>query len=70
VRFELPDESISLDAVECDLIRAALQKHDWNQTRAAAYLGVTRSTLIYRMQKHALAQGHDVLPQAPPEPAE
>jgi two-component system NtrC family response regulator len=60
VRFELPDESISLDAVECDLIRAALQKHDWNQTRAAAYLGVTRSTLIYRMQKHALAQGGDV----------
>jgi two-component system NtrC family response regulator len=70
VRFELPDESISLDAVECDLIRAALQKHDWNQTRAAAYLGVTRSTLIYRMQKHALAQGLDVPPQAPPEPAE
>jgi len=51
VRFELPDEGISLEHVERDLIVAALEKHDWNQTRAAAYLGITRSTLLYRMQK-------------------
>jgi two-component system NtrC family response regulator len=51
VRIELPDEGISLEHVERDLIVAALEKHDWNQTRAAAYLGITRSTLLYRMQK-------------------
>lgn len=54
VRMELPDEGISLEKVERELILTALEKHDWNQTRAAAYLDVTRSTLLYRMQKYAL----------------
>ena len=31
-----------------------LEKHAWNQTRAAAYLDITRSTLMYRMQKFGL----------------
>jgi two-component system NtrC family response regulator len=51
VPFELPDEGISLDNMERDLLVAALEKHNWNQTRAAAYLGITRSTLLYRIQK-------------------
>jgi two-component system NtrC family response regulator len=54
VRIELPDEGVSLDGVERDLILAALEKHDWNQTRAAAYLDITRSALLYRMEKYAL----------------
>ncbi len=54
LRLELPDEGLPLEEVERDLIRAALEKHGWNQTRAAAYLDVTRSTLIYRMQKFGL----------------
>jgi len=57
VRFELPDEGISLDDVERDLLVAALEKHDWNQTRAAVYLGITRSTLLYRMQKFQIERG-------------
>jgi two-component system NtrC family response regulator len=55
-RVELPDDGISLEAVERDLILAALDKHDWNQTRAAAYLDITRSALLYRMQKHGLVR--------------
>jgi two-component system NtrC family response regulator len=54
VRIELPDEGISLEKVERELILTALEKHDWNQTRAAAYLDITRSTLLYRMQKYGL----------------
>jgi two-component system NtrC family response regulator len=54
LRMELPDDGISLEEVEKDLLLAALQKHDWNQTRAAAYLRITRSTLLYRMQKFSL----------------
>lgn len=54
LRMELPDEGVPLEEVERELIRAALEKHNWNQTRAAAYLDLTRSTLIYRMQKFAL----------------
>lgn len=55
-RVELPDDGISLDEVERDLIRAALDRHDWNQTRAAAYLGITRSALLYRMEKHGIGR--------------
>ncbi len=54
LRVELPDEGISLEELERDLIVAALDKHNWNQTRAAAYLDITRSTLLYRMQKFGI----------------
>lgn len=54
VKFELPSESISLDDVEREIIRYALEMHDDNQTQTAKYLGITRSALIYRMQKSGL----------------
>jgi two-component system, NtrC family, response regulator len=54
LRIELPDDGISLEEVERELLLAALEKHDWNQTRAAAYLDITRSTLLYRMQRFGL----------------
>jgi two-component system NtrC family response regulator len=64
---ELPDGR-SADEVEREPIRAALERHHWNQTRAAAYLDITRSTLIYRMQKFGIvapaAEG-DMAPHAP-----
>jgi two-component system, NtrC family, response regulator AtoC len=40
--------------VERELILRALERYDWNQTKAAQYLGLTRKTLIYRMDRHAL----------------
>ena len=54
MRMELPDEGISLEDVERELLLAALEKHNWNQTRAAAFLNITRSTLVYRMEKFGL----------------
>jgi two-component system NtrC family response regulator len=51
VKFELPAENISLDEVERDIIRFALDMHNSNQSQTARYLGITRSALIYRMQK-------------------
>ena len=54
VRFELPSAGISLDDVERDILQRALQMHDNNQSQTAAYLGITRSALIYRMQKYNL----------------
>jgi two-component system NtrC family response regulator len=51
---DFPDEGISLEETERRLIELALSKADGNQTRAAELLGVTRHTLIYRMQKHGL----------------
>jgi DNA-binding NtrC family response regulator len=51
VRMELPPENISLDAVEREIIRYALDMHNGNQSQTARYLSITRSALIYRMQK-------------------
>ena len=52
--LNLPDEGIELEALEKNLIIKALEKNGNNQTRAAAYLGITRPTLIYRMEKYGL----------------
>jgi DNA-binding NtrC family response regulator len=52
--LNLPDEGISLEDLEKSLIVKALEKHKGNQTRAAEYLGITRPTLIYRMEKYGI----------------
>jgi two-component system NtrC family response regulator len=62
LRMELPDEGVSLEDVEKELLFATLQKHNWNQTRAATYLKITRSTLIYRMQKFSLERPRSAEP--------
>jgi DNA-binding NtrC family response regulator len=62
LRMELPDNGLSLEDVERELLIAALVKHNWNQTRAATYLNISRSALIYRMQKFGLER-----PGAAPE---
>ena len=51
---ELPAAGLSLEGVEKELILRALEKHEWNQSRAARYLGITRHTLLYRMEKHGI----------------
>lgn len=50
--FIIPDEGINLDEVEKSLIVQALKKANNNQTKAAKLLGITRHTLLYRMEKH------------------
>jgi two-component system NtrC family response regulator len=52
--LNLPEEGLSLEELEKSLIIKALEKHQGNQTRAAEYLGITRPTLIYRMEKYGL----------------
>ena len=63
LRLELPPHGISLEAVEKELIEKALQKFDWNQTKAANFLDISRRTLIYRMEKHGI-QRDDGVPKA------
>jgi len=53
---ELPLDGVSLEDLEKDLIVKALIKADWNQTRAAQYLSLSRKTLIYRMEKHGISR--------------
>ena len=54
LHLELPDEGLSLEDLERQILVAALDKHAWNQTRTAAYLNIGRAALIYRMQKFNL----------------
>jgi DNA-binding NtrC family response regulator len=54
LQLGLPEQGISLEAVEKELIEKALQKFEWNQTKAAGFLDISRRTLIYRMEKHGI----------------
>lgn len=56
LHLDLPEEGISLEAVERELILRALKKFDWNQTQAAKYLDLSRKTLIYRMEKYGIRE--------------
>ncbi|HYV86114.1 MAG TPA: sigma 54-interacting transcriptional regulator [Patescibacteria group bacterium] len=52
-----PAGGVSLDGVERDLITKALRESKNNRSRAARLLGITRSQLYSRMQKHGLGEG-------------
>ena len=54
IHLELPPHGISLDGVERELILRALEKCNWNQTKAAQYLDISRKVLICRMEKFGL----------------
>ena len=52
--IDLPPEGYSLEQIEKEAVIQALERNEWNQTRAAAYLQVPRHTLIYRMEKYGI----------------
>jgi transcriptional regulator with GAF, ATPase, and Fis domain len=51
---DFPPGGVNLQNVERDLITKALGEARNNRSRAARLLGITRSQLYYRMQKHGL----------------
>ncbi|EHQ87737.1 sigma-54-dependent transcriptional regulator [Desulfosporosinus youngiae] len=52
--INLPEAGFSLEELEKRLIIKALEKHNYNQTKTAKYLGISRPTLLYRINKHGL----------------
>ena len=52
--FQLPPEGVSLEEVEQLLIRQALVQAHGNKSKAAELLGLTRHTLLYRMEKYGI----------------
>jgi DNA-binding NtrC family response regulator len=52
IGFALPPNGIDLNGLEAELIRQALSLAGGNKSRAARLLGLTRDTLLYRLQKH------------------
>lgn len=53
--FQLPEEGIDLAQLELDMIEQALEKTAGNRAKAARMLGISRDTLLYRMQKYGLS---------------
>ncbi|MCX7097675.1 MAG: sigma-54 dependent transcriptional regulator [Methylococcales bacterium] len=50
--FTLPERGIQLDSLEANLIHQALNRTQGNRSKSAKLLGISRDTLLYRMQKH------------------
>jgi DNA-binding NtrC family response regulator len=54
----VPDSGANVESVERALIAFALERTGGNRTRAASFLGLSRSALIYRIHKHGLVAWH------------
>ncbi len=52
--YKLPENGISIEELEKNLILQALERTDYNQTKAAQLLNISRHTLIYRMEKYQI----------------
>jgi two-component system response regulator AtoC len=53
-RVELPSGGIDLEQLERSLVVQALDRTGWNQTKAAALLGLNRDQIRYRIEKFHL----------------
>lgn len=53
--FMLPETGLQLDSLEADLIHQALNRTKGNRSKSARLLGLSRDTLLYRMQKHGFS---------------
>lgn len=58
-QIDLPPTGCSLNGIEKQVLQSALQKNNWNRSRAARYLGVTRDKLNYRIRKYELVRRSD-----------
>ena len=54
VPINLPAEGLNMEEIEVALLRQALDRAGGNKTRAAELLGLTRHTLLYRIEKYGL----------------
>jgi transcriptional regulator with PAS, ATPase and Fis domain len=54
IRINMPPDGISMTKLEKKLLETALIEANWNQTRAAKLLHITRDTMRHRMKKYGL----------------
>ena len=57
-RVELPPNGIDLEQLERSLVMQALERTQWNQTRAAGLLGLNRDQIRYRIEKFHLERAN------------
>jgi two-component system response regulator AtoC len=58
--LRIPPDGLSMAELEKELVIEALERNQWNQTRAAAFLRISRNVLVYRMQKYRLGPYKDL----------
>jgi len=58
--LHIPPEGVSMAQVEKELVLTALERNQWNQTRAASFLQISRNVLVYRMQRYRLGPYKDL----------
>ena len=56
--LELPADGVDLEQLERELVVQALERTGWNQTKAAALLGLNRDQIRYRIEKFGLETAH------------
>lgn len=54
VKMEIGEGGVNLEEVEKELIAYALNKFSGNKSRAAKFLGMSRPTFLYRLEKYGL----------------
>jgi two-component system, NtrC family, response regulator AtoC len=54
LRVTLPEKAFSLEALEREILRQALERCGGNVSHASRYLSISRQTMIYRMKKFQL----------------
>jgi len=54
IRLDLPPNGICFGGLEQEVLLRALEQSNWNQSKAARYLGMSRKTFAYRVQKYDL----------------
>jgi DNA-binding NtrC family response regulator len=59
----------SLEAAECERVKAALDACGGNQSRAARMLGIARNTLIRRIRKYHLTRPRSKADPSKPDPS-
>jgi len=62
--FEIPEGGVELEELEKSLILQALHKTGGNRSRAARLLGLSRPTLLYRLEKYDLV-GEEKMKKGP-----
>lgn len=70
IHLDIPDDGISLEEVEKELLVKALEKTGGNQSKAARFLNITRKTLMYRMEKYGLVPPEGTVQYSPAESEE
>jgi two-component system NtrC family response regulator len=67
VPFNLPSDGVDLTELEKNVLIQALIRNDWNQTRTARFLNLSRKTLLYRMGKFGITRQKFSNDPLPPE---